>query len=96
MCSVRLLLKWASGSNFNGQNLETCFKIMLLAKIVFGLPLNKFTNETVALTIYGALTNYLGNSYYQKQHRPHPLVSFVDDVMSLLLITHDKVLVGVV
>jgi len=39
---------------------------MLLAKIVLGLPLNKFTNETVALTIYGAITNYLGNSYYQK------------------------------
>jgi len=60
MCSVRLLLKWASGSNFNGQNLKTFFKIMLLAKIVLGLPLNKFTNETVALTIYGAITNYLG------------------------------------
>ena len=69
---------------------------MLLAKIVLGLPLNKFTNQTVALTIYGAITNYLGNSYHQKQHRPRPLVSFIDDVMSLLLITHDKVLVGVV
>jgi len=54
---------------------------------VFGLPLNKFTNQTVALTIYGAITNYLG---YQKQHRPHPLVSFIDDIMSLLLITHDE------
>ena len=71
-------------------------KSLLLAKIVFGLPLNKFTNQTVALTIYGAITNYFGNSYYQKQHRPRPLVSFIDDVMSLLLITHDKVLVGVV
>ena len=69
---------------------------MLLAKIVLGLPLNKFTNQTIALTIYGAITNYLGNSYYQKQHRPRPLVSFSDKLLSLLLITHNKVLVGVV